>query len=553
MPSSWRPADKQFSQLQPRRARRIELRRVILAMVAAASVLAVVGASGTAGASTNGNITGPPGLSNTVNTIENLPLYRHSDWGISVLDEKSGQAVVTQNAQKMFDPGSTMKLYSVSTALRLYGPNYQFKTPVYREGTVAGDTLNGNLVLVASGDMSLGLREQPNGTLYYESLPKIDQSYADIGVPGDYVEPPGNPLAGLDQLAAMVRASGITQVNGNVVIDDRLFTAYSGFPDGLIAPIWVNENLIDVVVTPSTVGQTASINWRPMTASYTVESQVSTVAAGQSTSVMITEPTPGNLVVTGQIAAGTTPTLVVREVDDPSAFARTAFIQALQSAGVSVSAPATGPNPEALLPPKGSYQPSDMIGEHVSAKLSQFSNLILKTSYNRGADLMVCLSAVRAGSTSCPQGLVPEVKTITGLGVPSTSVFPFDGAGSDDQGRTTAAAIATFLRRATTTSYGPTLYNSLPDFDRSGTIAGVLPKSPAAGHAQVKTGNRIVQTPANQILVLGNSLAGYIHTKSGRHLTFMIVVGNVPISSPQEFETITRQQAQMVAAIRQDM
>jgi D-alanyl-D-alanine carboxypeptidase/D-alanyl-D-alanine-endopeptidase (penicillin-binding protein 4) len=132
-------------------------------------------------------------------------------------------------------------------------------------------------------------------------------------------------------------------------------------------------------------------------------------------------------------------------------------------------------------------------------------------------------------------------------------VFPFDGAGSDDQGRTTAAAIATFLRRATTTSYGPTLYNSLPDFDRSGTIAGVLPKSPAAGHAQVKTGNRIVQTPANQILVLGNSLAGYIHTKSGRHLTFMIVVGNVPISSPQEFETITRQQAQMVAAIRQDM
>jgi hypothetical protein len=86
-------------------------------------------------------------------------------------------------------------------------------------------------VLVASGDMSLGLREQRNGTLYYESLPKGDQRYADQ-LPGA-VEPPGHPLAGLDQLAAMVRRSGITRVNGNVVIDDRLFAGASGISCGV--------------------------------------------------------------------------------------------------------------------------------------------------------------------------------------------------------------------------------------------------------------------------------------------------------------------------------
>ena len=59
-------------------------------------------------------------------------------------------------------------------------------------------------------------------------------------------------------------------MNGNVVIDDRLFDAYAGFPDGLISPIWVNENLIDLLVTPGAVGQQATIDWRPMTASYTV-------------------------------------------------------------------------------------------------------------------------------------------------------------------------------------------------------------------------------------------------------------------------------------------
>lgn len=69
------------------------------------------------------------------------------------------------------------------------------------------------------------------------------------------------------------------------------------------------------------------------------------------------------------------------------------------------------------------------------------------------------------------------------------------------------------------------------------------------GHAQVKTGNRVVGTPFDQIIVLGNSLAGYIQTKSGRQVTFMIAIGNVPISTPEEVLTITADQARMVEAI----
>ena len=100
-------------------------------------------------------------------------------------------------------------------------------------------------------------------------------------------------LAGLDQIAAEVRVIGHHPVNGNVVVDDRLFTPYNGFPDGLITPIWVNENLVDAVVTPGAVGQAASVSWRPMTAAYTVANQVITVIANGSTSLQIIEPTPG--------------------------------------------------------------------------------------------------------------------------------------------------------------------------------------------------------------------------------------------------------------------
>ena len=189
----------------------------------------------------------------------------------------------------------------------------------------------------------------------------------------------------------------------------------------------------------------------------------------------------------------------------------------------------------------------------MSATLSQFASLILKVSYNRGADLMTCLSAVKAGSTTCTQGLVAEAKTISNVGIPPTSVYLFDGAGSNDQGRSTPAAMAAFLRRDASKPNGAPLFNALPVIDRSGTLANTLPGSALGGHGQIKTGNRIVETQAGQLLLLGNSLAGYVETKSGRHVTFMVAVGNVPLSTPIEVESITADQARMVAAIYRDL
>jgi D-alanyl-D-alanine carboxypeptidase/D-alanyl-D-alanine-endopeptidase (penicillin-binding protein 4) len=533
-----------------RRGRRL---RIVPAMAGALALLSGSAAAAHAAVTPAGSTaTAITKVVATLNGIENLPRYRQSDWGYDVVDQKTGRVLASQNPQKMFDPGSTMKLFSVSTALDRLGPNYRFRTPVYRQGTVTGGVLTGNLVMVGSGDLTFGLREEPGGKLYYENLPKIDQSYATTGLPGA-VEPPGNPLAVLDQLATSVRASGITRVNGNVVIDDRLFTTFAGFPDGVISPIWVNENLIDLLVKPGAVGQLASINRRPMTASYTVDNRVKTVGRRQTTTLTASEPTPGKIVVSGQIAAGSKPTLTVWQIADPSAFARTAFIEALQRAGVTVTAAPTGPNPAALLPPTGSYQASDLLGVHVSDRLSQYATLILKVSYNRGADLMTCLVAAKLGSTNCLDGLTAEVKHATGLGVSRTGFFPFDGAGSDDQGRATPAAMVTLLRRVARTSYGRTLFNALPILGRDGTLANVESKTPAAGHAQVKTGNRVVGTQAGQLIVLGNSLAGYAQTKSGRRVIFMIAVGNVPIRTPIAFLNVTADQARMIVAIQQGL
>ena len=489
-------------------------------------------------------------LTQTFARIEHKPIYRQSTWGYDVLDQRTGQVLASQHAQQMFDPGSTMKLYSVSTGLRLYGTHYRFRTPVYREGTVADGTLTGNLVLVGSGDLTFGLRELPGGRLAYENTPAADHSYADQ-LPGA-VLPHGNPWLAMRQLAQRVRASGITRITGNVLIDDRLFRPYD-FPDGGVSPIWFNENLVDLLVKPGRVGAVATIAPRPVTPTYTVSDQVRTVARGRATTLHVTEPTPGHLVVAGQIAAGGGPALRVWEVDHPSQFARTAFIEALRRAGVTVTAATTGTNPTGLLPARGSYRAADLVAVHVSDPMLQYAKLILKVSYNRGADLMACLAAVRLDSRNCLTGIKAEVTTATGLGVPRNGLFPQDGAGSDDQGRSSPQALAILLRGLTHASYGATLKDSLPILGRDGTMANVLPNSPAAGHAQIKTGNRVVGNPAGQVMVLGNSLAGYIHTRSGRRVTVMIAVGNVPLSSPEGFFGVVNDQAKMIAAIQADL
>ena len=131
---------------------------------------------------------------------------------------------------------------------------------------------------------------------------------------------------------------------------------------------------------------------------------------GSATELRWTRVGPGLLRVSGRIAAGGGKALRNYLVDDPASFARSAFIQSLERAGVSVDAPATGANPRGVLPRSRSYPASTRVAQHVSPEFNQYATVVLKVSYNRGADLMVCLSALKSGSRNCPDGLERDNK-----------------------------------------------------------------------------------------------------------------------------------------------
>jgi D-alanyl-D-alanine carboxypeptidase/D-alanyl-D-alanine-endopeptidase (penicillin-binding protein 4) len=103
----------------------------------------------------------PRVVSDAITKVTWDPRYEHSGWGFTVRDLHTGEVLLDQNGGKLFVTGSILKVFPIATVLHSYGPEFRFRTPVCRTGPVRGGVLCGDLVLVASGDMSMGMRERP--------------------------------------------------------------------------------------------------------------------------------------------------------------------------------------------------------------------------------------------------------------------------------------------------------------------------------------------------------------------------------------------------------
>src|SRR3974377_1301797 len=107
-------------------------------------------------------------LAGKIETVINAPEYKHARWGILVVDSESGRTIYSHNADQLFAPASVTKLYSCAAALVGLGMDYSFETPVYRRGNLSEGRLQGDLILVASGDLTLGGRTTGNGKMVFK-------------------------------------------------------------------------------------------------------------------------------------------------------------------------------------------------------------------------------------------------------------------------------------------------------------------------------------------------------------------------------------------------
>lgn len=209
-------------------------------------------------------------------------------------------------------------------------------------------------------------------------------------------------------------------------------------------------------------------------------------------------------------------------VEDPPSFARTAFIDALARAGVTVSAPAVQPNASDKLPAPQTYTSATQVASFTSLPYSEFAKLILKVSLNTGANLSLMYQGLTKGARTVGDALVTERQSLTGdLGLDGAGFdFPTNGSGTPDSratARTTATLLSVMSRRPNYTVYR----NALSILGVDGSLAAIGKNVAGKEHIAVKSGATVT---GGQMIAM--NMAGYIDAKSGRRLAYALFVNN---------------------------
>ncbi len=462
-------------------------------------------------------------LAAAINAPTRTPRLKNSIVAGEVYDLDAHRVLYARNANVLMVAASTTKLLTEGTSLALLGPDFRWTTPVYRTGPIDSQgVLHGDLVLVASGDPNLSQRIRPDGTLAFENEDHAYDGSADTkAVPGD-------PLAVLCDLAAQVAKTGIKQIEG-VQVDTSLFLdqGAEGGTGVIVSPIVVNDNLVDVTVTPGArPGDPVNIAVSPKTPYVTFVNRATTGARKSDASIDMSadvRDASGHHTVTivGSQPVGPS-VLYAYRVPEPKLFAQAAFTLALNDAGISLQQTAVPEKPRA----SAAYVPANLVAEHVSPPLAQDAYITLKVSDNLHAGLMPYMWAVyRAHATGdyLKNGFALEAKMLRGAGLDLGQAAQQDGLGSS--AFFTTDFMVHYLAWAYRQPWYPQLLRGLPILGVDGTLADIQRSSPARGKVFAKTGTDDSDNHLTGGGVYEKGLAGFTTTRSGRHVAFAFYIG----------------------------
>ncbi|HET9306619.1 MAG TPA: D-alanyl-D-alanine carboxypeptidase/D-alanyl-D-alanine-endopeptidase, partial [Candidatus Sulfotelmatobacter sp.] len=495
-------------------------------------------------------------LPERIHAVMNRPEFAHSTFGVEFYSLDRRQIIFQHNPDKLMVPGSTTKLLTEGTVLELLGGDYRFHTRVYRTGPIKKDgTLDGDIVLVASGDPDLSGRIQSDETLAYENM---DHSYG-----GPDSKGLGDPLKVIRELAQQIASKGIKRVRGRVLVDVSLF------PEGdrelgtnvVISPIVVNDNVIDVVATAGDKeGAPVSLQISPKTSYVQIINQAVTGKAGSTpnlnyTAEKLNADGTRSVTLSGTLPVGKGPEMNSYAVPEPSRFAATVLAEALNDAGVKVAVPAaTGASDFKAL--ATNYKAENQLAEHVSPPLKEDVKITLKVSQNlhatMGPFLLGALLAHKDKEID-QGGFDLEHDFLKKANLDLTAASQTDGAGGN--AFFTPDFMVRYLTYMSTQKDFADFHRGLPILGRDGTLYKIQVNAPAAGHVQAKTGTYDVYDALNKnLMVTGKGLAGYMQTATGEHLAFAAYLNMVaaPMDDPDAVQNIAGQALGEIAAAAYD-
>jgi D-alanyl-D-alanine carboxypeptidase/D-alanyl-D-alanine-endopeptidase (penicillin-binding protein 4) len=408
--------------------------------------------------------------------------------GVYVHEIGAAEPVLAIGAERSLNPASTMKLVTTYVGLEMLGPAYTWNTDMLSDGTITQDVLNGNLYLKGSGDPKLTLE---NFWLLLRSL----------------------------------RARGVREIRGDLVLDRRLFAEetfdpavfddqptrpYNTGPSALL----VNFKAVTLQFIPDATTRSVRITVEPPLPQVQVINNLK-YAEGSCGDWLgrIKLDSQGNADSARLAFSGSYALDCGERMRSYSVLGHRQYIGALFSylwremGGVFTGQVRDGASPAQARPLATARSPSM---SEVVRDVNKYSNNVMA----RQLFLTLGINTAAPASTGSAANGVKQWLALKGLAVPELVLE--NGSGLSRIERISARNLGAILLNAWASPVMPELMASLPVAAVDGTMRRRLKSAEIAGQAHIKTGS----------LSGVRSIAGYVLDAQGNRAVVVFMVNH---------------------------
>lgn len=400
----------------------------------------------------------------------------------------AAQPLVAVNAGTAMNPASAMKLVTTFAGLELLGPAYTWKTELYANGIIEGDTLRGDLVIKGYGDPRLNLE---NFWL----------------------------------LTRRLRQTGLREITGDLILDSSYFDAPGGDPgafDGKphraynVPPeaLLVNQRILALRLIPQPGSKTVRIVVDPLPESIDISNTLK-LSDGRCNEWrdLLNADIKGNgriaLALNGSYPADCGEKTLFLSLHDSPVYTFNLFQQLwTQQGGILRGKVRNGVAPEEVAP----------LEIHQSPPLAEIVRDINKFSNNVTARQLYLALGVAGGEAPATltksHAAIKQWLTSKRLDFPELVIE--NGSGLSRNERISAGHLGELLLTAFQSPVMPEFVSSLPISAVDGTMKKRSNGTAVAGQAHIKTG----------LLDNVRSMAGYVLDKPGRRVVVVFFVNH---------------------------
>ncbi len=423
-----------------------------------------------------------------------------------VVDLGTGKIIVEHNAEKRLTPASVTKIVLGAASLEKWGFDYTFKTQIFATGSKSKGVLQGNLVIVGSGDPYL-----TNEKLWF--------------------------------LATDVARSGIKEVSGDLVLNVSAFGDVSldgnrkagklhssHAYDSPLSAAAVNFSVLAVVASPGeTSGKDAHLALEPYNIpTAKIVGRVNTVKNEKNAKLSASRTRArgfDEIRVSGSISQADFPQRVYRSVSDADEYSGSVFSEFLREAGVRVK----GKTIISHDAPSSKWAP---VAEVEGFPLDWQLRGLFKVSNNFIADMLTINldrenensrgATIEGGAQQLDKYMKQVLQTSPWKSNSANETLRLEtGSGLTPENRMSAKDIVAVLDRMYRNSREfPAFYSSLPAPGSEGTVKRRFSESDEKhlrNAVRAKTGT--LTEPYDAV-----GLAGYVRTQSGSWNAFSVIV-----------------------------